>query len=224
MAPERILQMPLDGRSDLFSLGVVIYEMATGRLPFAGATPAAILDQYTQLTGRAPGVPRWSLGLWVSRAYYKTPEEAAAVAAKLRARKIPCDVLTLDGRAAWKVETRFNFRWDPDRFPDPKAALAWYTSAFGGEASRFAGIIPGIRYGDVWLLVKKVSQPAAATKGRAIDHISWALADLDESAAELAAKGVNFESKPFVFGTSKIAFIVDPAGVRIELVAPAKKE
>ena len=30
-------------------------------------------SRYTQLTGRAPAVPRWSLGLWVSRAYYATP-------------------------------------------------------------------------------------------------------------------------------------------------------
>ena len=33
-------------------------------------------------------------------------------------------MLTLDGRAAWKVETRFDFEWDVDRFPDPPAALA----------------------------------------------------------------------------------------------------
>jgi alpha-D-xyloside xylohydrolase len=91
---------------------------------FAGDTPATILDRYTRLTGRARGVPRWSLGLWVSRAFYPSPEEAADVAAQLRARRIPSDVLTLDGRAAWDVDTRFDFRWDPKRFPDPRAALA----------------------------------------------------------------------------------------------------
>jgi catechol 2,3-dioxygenase-like lactoylglutathione lyase family enzyme len=107
---------------------------------------------------------------------------------------------------------------------DPRAALAWYTSAFGGQVTRFAGILPGVRYGDMWVLVKKVAEPAAATKGRSIDHISWAFADLDEAAVELKAGGVNFESEPFTFGTSRIAFVIDPSGVRIELVGPAKKK
>jgi catechol 2,3-dioxygenase-like lactoylglutathione lyase family enzyme len=105
--------------------------------------------------------------------------------------------------------------------PDPQAALDWYQRAFGGETARFAGLVPGIRNGDVWLLVKKVDQPLAATKGRSIDHLSWAYADLDDAARQLKGYGVTFESEPFAFGTGKIAFILDPHGVRIELVGPA---
>ena len=106
------------------SYAIYLEDEALDIFVFAADTPAGILDFYTQLTGRPATVPLWSLGLWVSRAYYKTPEEATAVAAKLRAHRIPCDVLTLDGRAAWKVETRVDFEWDPDRFPNPRAALA----------------------------------------------------------------------------------------------------
>jgi alpha-D-xyloside xylohydrolase len=106
------------------SYALVVDDEALDLFLFAADEPAGILDLYTQLTGRAPEVPRWSLGLWVSRAYYETPEQAIDVARKLRERKIPCDVITLDGRAAWNVRTRFNFQWDPERFPDPKASLA----------------------------------------------------------------------------------------------------
>ena len=105
------------------SYAVVVDDEALDLFVFAAETPAAVLDAYTSLTGRAPPVPRWSLGLWVSRAYYRTPEEALAVAQKLRERRIPCDVLTLDGRAAWRVETRFDFEWDEERFSDPRATL-----------------------------------------------------------------------------------------------------
>ena len=106
------------------SYAVVVDDEALDLFLFAAAAPAGIVDLYTQLTGRAPLVPRWSLGLWISRMDYKTPGEAAEAAAKMRSRKIPCDVIALDGRTTWKTDTRFNFQWDAERFPDPRAAIA----------------------------------------------------------------------------------------------------
>ena len=106
------------------SYAVMVEEEALDLFLFAGATPAAIVDGYTHLTGRPAPVPRWSLGLWVSRAAYPTADDAIAIAAKLRARKIPADVLSLDGRLAWDAETRFDFSWDPQRFADPAGTLA----------------------------------------------------------------------------------------------------
>lgn len=43
LAPERILRGSADPRSDLFSLGVMLYEMVTGRQPFAGASPSQVI-------------------------------------------------------------------------------------------------------------------------------------------------------------------------------------
>ena len=86
-------------------------------------SPKDILDEYTQLTGKSPLPPLWSFGLWMSRCTYDRETQVREVAAKLRANKIPCDVLHLD--TGWfETDWRCNYEFSTTRFADPKKMLA----------------------------------------------------------------------------------------------------
>jgi Tol biopolymer transport system component len=77
MSPEQAEGKSVDHRSDIFSIGVILYEMATGRRPFQGETTASMLssilrDQPTSATKVNPGIPH-DLGKIIKRCLEKEP-------------------------------------------------------------------------------------------------------------------------------------------------------
>ena len=88
---------------------------------FCGPTPAAVLDRYTELTGRTPMPPMWSLGNQQSRYSYMDEAEVREVASSFRERDIPCDVIYLD---IHYMDGYRVFTWDRERFPDPEKLVS----------------------------------------------------------------------------------------------------
>jgi hypothetical protein len=97
MSPEQAECGPVDGRSDLFSLGAVLYAACTGRAPFDGDGPLAVLRQVcerepTPVREINPAVPEW-LAAVIARLMAKGPAErfrsAGEVAEALAKRQAP---------------------------------------------------------------------------------------------------------------------------------------
>jgi alpha-D-xyloside xylohydrolase len=103
---------------------IVLEDAALDVCVFTGRDGAALIGQYTALTGRAPVPPTWSLGVILSKAYYRDAEEILRVAREVRGRGMPCEVITFDGRAWQDTDTRFAFEWCPKRYPDPAPTIA----------------------------------------------------------------------------------------------------
>lgn len=106
--------------------------------------------------------------------------------------------------------------------PDQESTVKWYADTFGGVVGNFKNIpsLQAVRYGDVWLIVSKGAEGLAPTKGRSMDHLGWAVPDLDAAAATIKGKGITFDVEPMDFANLRISFITDPNGVYIEIVQP----
>ena len=88
MSPEQAEGKQIDHRSDIFSIGIILYEMATGRRPFQGDTTASLLssilrDTPTSATEINPHLPR-DIGRITKRCLSKDPERRYQTAKDVR--------------------------------------------------------------------------------------------------------------------------------------------
>jgi len=87
MSPEQARGEPIDHRSDLFSLGSVLYAMCTGRAPFRAETTMGVLRRITDADPRPihdvnPDVPRWLIAI-ISKLLTKEPQQRFESAAEV---------------------------------------------------------------------------------------------------------------------------------------------
>lgn len=85
---------------------------------FLGPELDDVVAGYRAVTGDAPMLPRWALGLWQSRERYQTQSELLGALAEYRRRAIPLDAIIQDWQY-WKPGGWGSHEFDPERYPDP---------------------------------------------------------------------------------------------------------
>ena len=88
----------------------------------SGESMDEVISGYRTVTGKAPVMPKWSMGFWQSRQRYTTQEEVLGVVKEYRKRRIPFDNIVLDWQY-WPADKWGDHQFDSIRFPEPDAMI-----------------------------------------------------------------------------------------------------
>ncbi|MCX6345582.1 MAG: protein kinase [Armatimonadetes bacterium] len=155
MSPEQVAGKPLDTRSDIFSLGVMLYEMVTGKKPFTGDSVVTITYNIVNSEAPAPpGAPPYLAGI-IRKAMSKDPNGRYSTAEEmvedLREEKCSAGFMLDSPIGAWNAPTPFNM---PGNNQQPQPPLTPYGTSipspgvgsvpgpFGGNAGQVLTPIP----------------------------------------------------------------------------------
>ena len=81
-----------------------------------------VIQGYRLITGAAPMMPDWALGLWQSREHYNSQEEILSTVREFRTRGIPLDNIVQDW-FYWKQDAWGDHTFDSTRYPDPEGMI-----------------------------------------------------------------------------------------------------
>ncbi|MDZ7341658.1 MAG: DUF4968 domain-containing protein [candidate division KSB1 bacterium] len=87
-----------------------------------GENPDQVIAGYREITGRAPMMPKWAMGLWQCRERYRFQDELLSVVREFRRRGIPLDNIVQDW-FYWPEDQWGSHEFDPTRYPDPEGMI-----------------------------------------------------------------------------------------------------